>query len=140
MAVMEVVIFVEGFSLLKRNYQDIRYIEDDDMVSSLVYANLLNIEARLDSNSEFFKMDTEKYVMHLAKRRISDGTRQNSKNLVIYMMENANINEKKSKRLLNKILDMFLAKYVSEIDDLMKNPRRLEDLENNIDKMMKKLK
>ena len=127
----------EGFSLLKRNYRDIRYIEDDDMVSSLLYANVLNVEERFGSTSEFLKMEMENYVMHLVKRRIPEDSGQSYKNIAIYMIEDKNINEKKSKRLLNKILDEFLSKYKSEIEDLMKNPRKLVDLESFIDKVLK---
>ena len=138
MAVMEIIIFCEGFSLLKRNYgQDIRYIKDDDMVSSLLYANILNVEERFGTISGFLKMEMENYAMHLAKRRIQDGSCQACKDLAIYMIENKNMNEKKSKRLLNKILDEFISRYKAEIDDLMKNPRKLVDLESFIDKVFK---
>lgn len=134
------IIFCEGLSLVARDYQDIRYVKDEDMVSSLIYANILNIEERLKSISGFLKMETDKYIMHLVKRQINRGNGKNGKDLVIYLMENSNINEKKSKRLLNKILDVFLEKYGSEIDALMKNPRKLEDMEVYIDKVFKKLR
>ncbi len=129
----------DGFSLYKRKFQDIRAIDDDDVIAASLYAVFFRIRKSMASGStenDFVKLDIGNHYMHVMKTAFASPNGTKARDLSIYLVEDRNLDKKISAVLLQKIIDAFIAQYKEKIEEMLKQSNDLRGFDVTVDKIL----
>ncbi len=129
----------DGFPLYKRKFQDIRAIDDDDMIAASLYAVFFRIRKSMasgGSEGELVKLDMGNHYMHVMKTAFKSPNGTKERDLSIYLVEDRNLDKKASAVLMQQILDAFVEKYMEKIEEMLKQPDELREFDVTVDKIL----
>ncbi|MHA1681810.1 MAG: hypothetical protein ACTSUE_12440 [Promethearchaeota archaeon] len=142
MAVMEVVIFFEGFILFVRRYQDVRAIQDDDVVANTLHATFLNLKENINMMQEetvSWNMTMDKHILHVLMMHFTLPDSDKKREIFAYIVEDKSVVQKDLKNVLERILQKFINDYRDRIKTMMKEQVKLPEFEEFIDNYLKKM-
>jgi hypothetical protein len=136
---IEMAISCDGFPLYKRKFQDIRAIDDDDIIAASLYSVFFRIRKSLDaggSGNDLVKLDMGNHYMHVMKTSFAAPNDSKTRDLSIYIVEDRDIDKKASAALLKKIIDAFIAEYKEKIEVMLKQPSDLREFDPIVDNIL----
>nr|MDO8084284.1 hypothetical protein [Candidatus Sigynarchaeum springense] len=139
MTAIEMAISCDGFPLYKRKFQDIRAIDDDDIIAASLYAVFFRIRKSMDADgtgNDLVKLDIGNHYMHVMKTTFTTEKSSKERDLSIYIVEDRNLNKKMSTTLLRRILNAFIERYKEKIEDMLKQPIDSREFDPVIDKIL----
>ncbi|MEX2727901.1 MAG: hypothetical protein Q6353_011660 [Candidatus Sigynarchaeum springense] len=142
MTVIEMAISCDGFPLYKRMFQDIRAIDDDDIIAALLHAVLFRIQKSIHasrSGNDLIKLDIGEHYMHVMKTTFTSGTSSKERELSIYIVEDRDLDKKASTTLLRKISSAFIEQYKEKIEDMIKKPADSREFDHVVEKILEKM-
>ncbi len=139
MTAIEMAISCDGFPLYKRKFQDIRAIDDDDLIAASLYAVFFRIRKSMDSGgsgNDLVKLDMGNHYMHVMKATYIKPNGSKERDLSMYIVEDRNLDKKASTALMRRILDAFIEQYKEKIEEMLKKPTDLREFDPIVDKIL----
>lgn len=145
MAIMEILLFYDGMLLYSRKYQEIRMVQDDDVVAGSLHATFLVLAKNLKKSSEDeikWKLNMSRNVLHLFMKRIEIPVGKGESRtgeIFIYIIEDKDMDEEIATNLLVTLLDNFLSLYLDRIPVIAKSNSNLDEYTKIVDGIIGKM-
>jgi hypothetical protein len=136
---IEMAISCDGFPLYKRKFQDIRAIDDDDVIAASLYAVFFRIRKSMAPDgpgNDLVKLDMGNHYMHVMKTTFTSPKGTKARDLSMYLVEDRNLDKKASAVLLQKMIDAFIGQYKEKIEEMLKQPSDMREFDPVIDKIL----
>ncbi|MBN2152147.1 MAG: hypothetical protein JW839_11920 [Candidatus Lokiarchaeota archaeon] len=139
MTAIEMAISCDGFPLYKREFQDIRAIDDDDVIAASLYAVFFRIRKSMadgGSGNDLVKLDMGNHYMHVMKTTFTPSNGTKERDLSMYIVEDSNLDKKASTALLRRILDAFIEQFEEKIEGVLKQPTGFREFDPVVDRIL----
>jgi hypothetical protein len=136
---IELVISCDGFPLYKRKFQDIRAIDDDDVIAASLFAVFYRIQKSMvpsGGENNVVKLDMGQHHMHVMKLPFTSIVQSRTRDIHVYLVEDGNLTTKVSAGKLRKIVNGFLEKYQVRIDDMIKKETDTREFDAVVDRIL----
>lgn len=129
----------DGFPLYKRQFQDIRAIDDDDVIAASLNAVFFRIRKSMDaggSGDDLVKLDMGNHYMHVMRTSFTPPGTTRQRDLSMYIVEDQNLDKKVSAPLLRRILLAFIDMYKENIEDMIKKQVDTREFDPVVEKIL----